>query len=74
MVLNQAEFVAVGIKEGTLDGPLYKRSWRSTYIKDWVDLKPFVMEIRRLTGISTLYCEYEALVRKWAARAEKKNI
>jgi hypothetical protein len=72
--LNLYEFVAVGIREKTLDEALYKRSYRTTLVGDWVSLKPFVMEVRRQTQTPTLYCEYEYLAGKWATVAERDHV
>jgi hypothetical protein len=34
-------------------------------------MKPFVAQIRTLNSSPTLYCEFEALARKWANTSEK---
>lgn len=72
--LNLYEFVAIGIKESTLDGDLYKRGYRTTLVKDWIALKPFVMEMRRLHDHPTFFCEYEELAKNWATPTEKPNV
>ncbi len=72
--LNMYEFVAIGIKKATMDGGLYKLSYRTTVVQDWIDLKPFVMEMRRVTKNPKFYCEYEALVHEWAKREERQRI
>lgn len=70
-VLNRYELVAIGIRKSTLDEALYKLWCRTTLVGDWRAMKPFVAEIRTLNSIPTLYCEFEALARKWANASEK---
>jgi hypothetical protein len=70
-VLNRYELVAIGIRKSTLDEQLYKLWCRTTLVGDWRAMKPFVAQIRTLNSIPTLYCEFEALARKWANVSEK---
>jgi hypothetical protein len=72
--LNFYEFVAIGIRENTLDAALYKRSYRTTLVADWISLKPFVMEVRRLSQTPTFFCEFEYLAKKWCTRSERPHI
>lgn len=72
--LNFYEFISVGIRGNTLDGPLYKRSYRTTLVTDWISLKPFVMEVRRVSQTPTFFCEFEYMAKKWANGAEKGRV
>lgn len=59
-VLNSIEFICVGIKEDLFDEAVYKRMSESSVIKDWNTLKPYIMELRRVSGDNDkLFCEFE---------------
>lgn len=65
-VLNSIEFICVGIKEDLFDEAIYKRMSESSVIKDWNTLKPYIMELRRVSGDNDkLFCEFEWLATKW---------
>ncbi|OOF37048.1 hypothetical protein BKK47_11330 [Rodentibacter mrazii] len=65
-VLNSIEFICVGIKENLFDEAVYKRMSKSSVIKDWHTLKPYIMELRRINNNNTkLFCEFEWLAEKW---------
>lgn len=63
--LNHYEFLACGIFEDAIDGELYKRMMRSSVIRDWKVLKPYVMELRNKRNNQKIYCELEKLVALW---------
>jgi len=65
---------AIGIREKTLNGRLYKRWTRTTLVKDWIACKPFVMQLRQNTSTPTFFCEFERLAKKWANRSEREHI
>ena len=67
-VLNNYEFIAVGIHKKAFDEELFKRMQYSVLIKDWDALCPLVMELRRQNERSTLFQEFEILAKQW-----KKN-
>lgn len=65
-VLNSIEFICVGIKENLFDEAVYKRMSKSSVIKDWHTLKPYIMELRRINNNNqNLFCEFEWLATKW---------
>lgn len=64
-VLNQLEFIAVGIRLNVFDGYLYKQLSCSSVIKTWDAASGFVYELRQQTGIRTLYQDLEHLVDDW---------
>lgn len=73
-VLNAIEFICVGIKENLFDEAIYKRMSKSSVIKDWNTLKPYVMELRRLNNNNNkLFCEFEWLATKWIDEDNKKT-
>lgn len=73
-VLNRYELVAIGIKKSTLDEKIYKYWCRTTLVGDWRAIKPFVAQIRTVNSIPTLYCEFEALAKKWANSSERPYV
>jgi hypothetical protein len=70
-VLNRYELIAIGIQESTLDERIYKRWCRTTLVEDWRAIKPFVFQIRTVNSIPTLFCEFEAIAKRWATASEK---
>ena len=72
--LNRYEMIAIGIREKTFNGRIYKRWLRTTVVKDWIACKPFVMQLRQNTQTPGLYCEYEWLAKKWARGDEKAHV
>jgi hypothetical protein len=73
-VLNRYELVAIGIRQSTLDEKIYKRWCRTTLVGDWRAMKPFIVQIRTVNSIPSLYCEFEALAKKWANASEKPYV
>ncbi len=63
--LDHYEFLATGISEGALDGDIYKKMRRTSVLKDWDAVKPYVYELRKQRNNTKIYCELEALVEKW---------
>lgn len=63
--LDHYEFLATGISEGALDGEIYKKMRRTSVIKDWDAVQPYVYELRKQRNNNKIYCELEELVRAW---------
>lgn len=72
-VLNNYEFIAVGIREKALDENVYKRAQYSTVIRDWKATKAFIMELRSQNNIPTLFQEFEFLYNKWVIAPLQKD-
>ncbi|MCV4285107.1 DUF4760 domain-containing protein [Pseudomonas capsici] len=64
-IINNYEFIALGIREGALDEGIYKRAVYSQLMRDWKAMKAFVMELRRQNQIDTLFQELELLAKRW---------
>lgn len=64
-VLNQLEFIAVGIRLGVFDESLYKALSYSNVVDTWKTVSGFVCELRRQTGFPTLFQDIEELAKKW---------
>jgi len=71
---NRYELVAIGIGEGTIDEGIYKRYWRTTLVTDWIKAKPAIATLRNRLNHNALYCDFEALARKWATLEEKTKV
>lgn len=65
VTLNNYEFIATGIREGAFDEAIYKRMRYSVVMKDWEALEGVLVEIRNMTGIKTLFQEFEWMCRRW---------
>lgn len=64
-IMNNYEFIALGIREGALDESIYKRAVYSQVLRDWRAMKAFIMELRRQNKIETLFQEFELLAKRW---------
>ena len=73
-VLNRYELVAIGIKVKTVDESSYKDWFRSTLVADWRACKPYLTELRRLRRNPKIFCELEALAKKWANKTERPHV
>lgn len=63
--LDHYEFLATGISEGALDGDIYKKMRRTSVIKDWDAVQPYVYELRKQKNNNKIYCELGELVKAW---------
>ena len=64
-IINNYEFIALGIREGALDESIYKRAVYSQVVRDWGAMKPFITELRRQNKRNTLFQEFEVLAKRW---------
>lgn len=71
VILNNYEFIALGIREGALDGRIYKRACYSQLLRDWRAMNPFIVELRTQNNIETLFQEFEYLAKQWQRRPLK---
>jgi len=74
VVLNSAEYVAIGILNDTFDESLYKDAFRTTYVQDWMDLKPFVKALRSANQAPDAFIKMEGMAQKWATKDENRKI
>jgi hypothetical protein len=73
-VLNRHELAAVGIEEKTMEEEVYKRWARAQIVFDWISCRSFVVELRSSTDHPKLFCELEALAKRWANDDERPKI
>lgn len=64
-VLNVNELIAVSIREGVIDERVFRRWFNGAYIDDWQSMTGYLTEVRRYKGNPNIFCEFEALARKW---------
>lgn len=69
-VLNNQEFIAVGIRMGAFDESVYKELQCSNVLKLWNATSGFVYELRKIENRNTIFQDLERLANKW----EKKPI
>lgn len=69
-VLNNQEFIAVGIRMGAFDESVYKELQCSNVLKLWQATSGFVYELRKVEKKKTIFQDLEQLAHKW----EKKPI
>lgn len=69
-VLNNQEFIAVGIRKKAFDESVYKELQCTNVLRVWNASKGFIAEIRRERQKNTLFQDFEKLAKKW----EKKPI
>lgn len=71
-VLNNHEFIAVGIRLGAFDETVYKQMQCSNVIKMWSATSGFIHEIRKIDGKNTLFQDFESLAKRWEAKPIKR--
>ncbi|WP_434779333.1 DUF4760 domain-containing protein [Neisseria sp. Ec49-e6-T10] len=64
-ILNNYEFMCLGVKKGVFDEELYCLMNRSNLLRDWKCLRLYIEKLRDDTEIKTLYCEFEWLAKRW---------
>jgi hypothetical protein len=65
MVLNNHEFIAVGIRTGAFDERIYKQLQCSNVLKVWRLSAGFVAELRKISGTDTVFQDVESLAERW---------
>ncbi|MGI4815869.1 MAG: DUF4760 domain-containing protein [Janthinobacterium lividum] len=65
LVLNNQEFIAVGIRKRVFDEGIYKQMQCSNLLKVWRLSNGFVAELRKIKGQDTIFQDVERLADKW---------
>lgn len=68
MVLNNQEFIAVGVRLGCFDEHTYKQLQCTNVLRLWEASESFIVEIRKERKKDTLFQDFEWLAKRW-----KKN-
>lgn len=71
-VLNNQEFIAVGIRTGAFDEDVYKEIQCSNVLKLWTATSGFIQEVRKIDGKNTLFQDFERLAKRWGKNPIKK--
>lgn len=64
-VLNNQEFIAVGIREKAFSESIYKEMQCSNVLKIWRATKGFATELRTRESKNTLFQDFECLAERW---------
>lgn len=72
-ILNNYEFIALGVRTGAFHEKTYKRAFYGVLTRDWDSCEAFITALRRQQGSETLFQEFEALAKKWKKKPLKKN-
>tara|TARA_R110002049_G_scaffold17590_2_gene68169 strand:- start:1721 stop:2260 length:540 start_codon:yes stop_codon:yes gene_type:complete len=67
-VLNQCEYLAVGIRNGTYSATILEEATKTTTIELWEFLQPFILRMRKCRGSPTAYEHFEDLVKQWTTQ------
>ncbi len=65
MILNNQEFIAVGVRLGSFDENTYKQMQYTNVMRLWEASKGFIEEIRREHKKDTLFQDFEKLALRW---------
>lgn len=71
-VLNNQEFIAVGIRLNAFDEAVYKQLQYNNVVKLWDATSGFIHELRKIDARKTLFQDFEALSKRWLRDPIKK--
>lgn len=71
-VINNQEFIAVGIRRGAFDEKVYKELQFNNILKLWSATSGFIHELRKIDGKGTLFQDFECLAKRWEKDPIKK--
>lgn len=64
-ITNDYELTAIAIQQNVIDEDFIKQWHRSTMIRDFKVLSPYIYAVRTKAGSDRIYREFELLVRRW---------
>lgn len=71
-ILNNQEFIAVGIRMKAFDESVYKETQCTNVLRLWDASKGFIEEIRRERSKDTLFQDFEKLALRWKKKPIKQ--
>lgn len=71
-VLNNQEFIAVGVRLKAFDGAVYKQMQCTNVLRLWNVTRGFIHEIRQSDGKETIFQDFEMLACRWEKDPIKK--
>lgn len=72
LVLNNYEFIAVGVRLGAFDETLYKQLQWSSVVSVWRVAKPYVAQLRVDSQKPTIFQDFPHLAERWTDDPIKK--
>lgn len=63
LILNNYEIISIGIRDGVLDGGMYDKFFRTTLLKDFESMRPFIEASQK--DVPRAYVEYAKLYDDW---------
>ena len=64
-IVNDHELTAISIRQNVIDEDFIKLWHKTSMIREFSELKPFIIAVRQQVGNNRIYCEYEELLKKW---------
>ena len=75
--LNDYEMIAIGIRRKILDEKIYKLWMKTMFVDDFHAAESYISEVRRITGKSVYFTNFEDLATQWGAKdgreGQRKN-
>lgn len=71
-VINNQEFIAVGIRLKAFDEKVYKQLQFNNVLKLWTATSGFIHEIRKIDNKVTLFQDFECLAVRWSKKPIKR--
>lgn len=73
-VLNNHEFIALGIRRGAFEERIFKELQCSNFLKVWDASSGMIQELRQIAGNrKTLFQEFEWLAKRWEKKPLKRH-
>ena len=72
-VLNNHEFIALGIRRKAFEENIYKELQYSNFVKVYKSSAGIIADLRKQTSTDTLFQEFEWLIRRWEAKPLKRH-
>lgn len=66
-IMNDYELTAIAIQQNVIDEEFVKQWHRSTMIRDFKILSPYIYAVRTKAGSDQIYREFEILIHRWEA-------
>jgi len=73
-ICNYYEVVAVGTRRGAIEKAMYMDWWRTSFVLDWLDLRAFISDYRRVQNVDSAFREFERLACEWVSEAELRSL
>lgn len=68
LILNNLEFIAVGVRLGAFHENTYKQMQCNNVLRVWEASEAFIVEIRKEAGKDTPFQDFEKLAKRWKSK------